>query len=156
MVNPPRDEIRKIRAQLQGYGQVGDANVFYWFQNRKSRSKHKLRHLQNSENHNLETQQKHHHLPSLRNLLPKELIPTKIYFQTHSESSMLPPPPPAAAVTQTGPFFFPVQHHGQGITPSIVASQEFCFSELSSVVQLQSPPQHNVGPCTSLLLTVRL
>ncbi|GAB2231363.1 hypothetical protein Droror1_Dr00010369 [Drosera rotundifolia] len=44
MVNPPRDEIRKIRAQLQEYGQVGDANVFYWFQNRKSRSKHKLRH----------------------------------------------------------------------------------------------------------------
>lgn len=47
MVNPPRDEIRKIRAQLQEYGQVGDANVFYWFQNRKSRSKHKQRHLQN-------------------------------------------------------------------------------------------------------------
>ncbi|CAN4078852.1 unnamed protein product [Withania somnifera] len=46
MVNPPRDEIRKIRAKLQEYGQVGDANVFYWFQNRKSRSKHKQRHLQ--------------------------------------------------------------------------------------------------------------
>ncbi|XP_068665553.1 WUSCHEL-related homeobox 9-like [Aristolochia californica] len=46
MVNPPRDEIRRIRAQLQEYGQVGDANVFYWFQNRKSRSKHKNRHLQ--------------------------------------------------------------------------------------------------------------
>ncbi|KAG5516971.1 hypothetical protein RHGRI_037643 [Rhododendron griersonianum] len=48
MVNPPRDEIRKIRAQLQEFGQVGDANVFYWFQNRKSRSKHKQqqRHLQ--------------------------------------------------------------------------------------------------------------
>ncbi|XP_078431841.1 WUSCHEL-related homeobox 9-like [Wolffia australiana] len=46
MVNPPREEIRKIRAQLQEYGQVGDANVFYWFQNRKSRSKHKQRHLQ--------------------------------------------------------------------------------------------------------------
>ncbi|KAK7246419.1 hypothetical protein RIF29_41287 [Crotalaria pallida] len=55
MVNPPRDEIRKIRAQLQEYGQVGDANVFYWFQNRKSRSKHKLRQqqqLQNSKNNN--------------------------------------------------------------------------------------------------------
>lgn len=48
MVNPPRDEIRKIRAQLQEYGQVGDANVFYWFQNRKSRSKHKQRHLQST------------------------------------------------------------------------------------------------------------
>ncbi|CAH1440184.1 unnamed protein product [Lactuca virosa] len=51
MVNPPRDEIRKIRAQLQEYGQVGDANVFYWFQNRKSRSKHKSRHLQKTQNH---------------------------------------------------------------------------------------------------------
>ncbi|GMH05484.1 hypothetical protein Nepgr_007324 [Nepenthes gracilis] len=49
MVNPSRDEIRKIRAKLQEYGQVGDANVFYWFQNRKSRSKHKQRHLQNSK-----------------------------------------------------------------------------------------------------------
>ncbi|GFP79740.1 wuschel-related homeobox 9, partial [Phtheirospermum japonicum] len=45
IINPPRDEIRKIRVQLQTYGQVGDANVFYWFQNRKSRSKHKQRQL---------------------------------------------------------------------------------------------------------------
>ncbi|KAK8969833.1 WUSCHEL-related homeobox 9 [Platanthera guangdongensis] len=48
MVNPPRDEIRRIRDQLQAYGQVGDAYVFYWFQNRKSRSKLKLRHLESS------------------------------------------------------------------------------------------------------------
>ncbi|KAK9051677.1 hypothetical protein SSX86_028305 [Deinandra increscens subsp. villosa] len=50
LVNPPRDEIRRIRARLQEYGQVGDANVFYWFQNRKSRSKHKNRHLQKTQN----------------------------------------------------------------------------------------------------------
>ena len=31
---------------------MGDANVFYWFQNRKSRSKHKLRHLHNTKNQN--------------------------------------------------------------------------------------------------------
>ncbi|CAD6271200.1 unnamed protein product [Miscanthus lutarioriparius] len=43
MVNPSRDKIRRIRLQLQEYGPVGDANVFYWFQNRKSRTKHKLR-----------------------------------------------------------------------------------------------------------------
>ncbi|KAF8726704.1 hypothetical protein HU200_019172 [Digitaria exilis] len=43
VVNPPRDEIRRIRLQLQEYGPVADANVFYWFQNRKSRTKHKLR-----------------------------------------------------------------------------------------------------------------
>ncbi|CAH2046248.1 unnamed protein product [Thlaspi arvense] len=46
IVNPPRDEIQKIRIRLQEYGQIGDANVFYWFQNRKSRAKHKLRVLQ--------------------------------------------------------------------------------------------------------------
>uniref|UniRef100_A0ACD5VJI2 Uncharacterized protein n=1 Tax=Avena sativa TaxID=4498 RepID=A0ACD5VJI2_AVESA len=43
MMNPPRDEIPRIRMRLQEYGQVGDSNVFYWFQNRKSRSKNKLR-----------------------------------------------------------------------------------------------------------------
>nr|XP_043611605.1 LOW QUALITY PROTEIN: WUSCHEL-related homeobox 8-like [Erigeron canadensis] len=48
-VNPPREEIRKIREQLQEYGQVGDANVFYWFQNRKSRTKQKNRHTQKSQ-----------------------------------------------------------------------------------------------------------
>ncbi|KAL2475302.1 WUSCHEL-related homeobox 8 [Abeliophyllum distichum] len=49
MINPSRDEIRNIRVQLQEYGQVGDANVFYWFQNRKSRSKQKQRQLQNTK-----------------------------------------------------------------------------------------------------------
>ncbi|KAL1206323.1 WUSCHEL-related homeobox 8 [Cardamine amara subsp. amara] len=42
-INPPREEIQRIRIQLQEYGQIGDANVFYWFQNRKSRAKNKLR-----------------------------------------------------------------------------------------------------------------
>ncbi|XP_028766531.1 WUSCHEL-related homeobox 9-like [Neltuma alba] len=72
MVNPPRDEIRKIRAQLQEYGQVGDANVFYWFQNRKSRSKHKLRNLQNSNKTTNNNNNNH---------------------ITHESTSPLPPPP---------------------------------------------------------------
>ncbi|KAK7412410.1 hypothetical protein VNO78_03869 [Psophocarpus tetragonolobus] len=184
MVNPPRDEIRKIRAQLQEYGQVGDANVFYWFQNRKSRSKHKLRHLQNSKNTNHETQQNPTSLPQITasassssssdKSSPKEIIPTKgvfsigfsnvtadvmpnsptacvkqTYFQTHNASTML--PPPSAAPVEA--FFFPVQHHGQGVAPSTVSSQGFCFSELSNVVQVQAHTQHSVGPCTSLLLS---
>nr|ADF42580.1 putative wuschel homeobox protein WOX8/9 [Picea abies] len=49
MVNPPRDEIKRIRAQLQEFGQVGDANVFYWFQNRKSRTKQRQRHFLSEE-----------------------------------------------------------------------------------------------------------
>ena len=43
MVNPPSEEIQKIRMQLQEYGEVGDTNVYYWFQNRKSRNKQKQR-----------------------------------------------------------------------------------------------------------------
>ncbi|VAH62490.1 hypothetical protein VPH35_044976 [Triticum aestivum] len=43
LINPTRDEIPRIRMRLQEYGPVGDSNVFYWFQNRKSRSKNKLR-----------------------------------------------------------------------------------------------------------------
>ncbi|OMO65243.1 hypothetical protein COLO4_31392 [Corchorus olitorius] len=68
MVNPPRDEIRKIRAQLQEYGQVGDANVFYWFQNRKSRSKHKLRNLQNSKQPPQQNQQTLQTPPPITNI----------------------------------------------------------------------------------------
>ncbi|XP_027338139.1 WUSCHEL-related homeobox 9-like [Abrus precatorius] len=187
MVNPPRDEIRKIRAQLQEYGQVGDANVFYWFQNRKSRSKHKLRHLQNSKNHNPETQQNPVSIPQItapsssssssEKSPPKEMIPTKVfsigfsnvtdmvpnsptnsvnqtYFQTQNETTLLSPAPPPATSAVAEAYFFPVQHHGHGVVlPSAVTSQGFCFSELSNVVQAQSHGQHNVGPCTSLLLS---
>ncbi|KAK6932632.1 Homeobox domain [Dillenia turbinata] len=84
MVNPPRDEIRKIRAQLQEYGQVGDANVFYWFQNRKSRSKHKQRHLQQaskSSSSSVSTSQ----LPPPQQQTPP--IPTKALSSSSSSSS---------------------------------------------------------------------
>jgi len=39
MTNPRRDAIKKIRQQLEEFGEIGDASVFYWFQNRKYRSK---------------------------------------------------------------------------------------------------------------------
>lgn len=45
MVSPSRDEIKRIRSQLEEFGQVGDANVFYWLQNKKARSKQRQRHL---------------------------------------------------------------------------------------------------------------
>lgn len=151
MVNPPRDEIRKIRAQLQEYGQVGDANVFYWFQNRKSRSKHKLRHLQNSKTQNnppavtaaaaapssssSSSSEKSSPKPHYKNTtttttsmgFPNVSVNNQTYFQSHSE--IFPEPP----------FFFPVQQTGG-----------FSFSELSNVVQV---PENTVGPCTSLLLS---
>ncbi|KAL5994985.1 hypothetical protein ACLOJK_025042 [Asimina triloba] len=45
MVNPPRLETVRIRKLLEPYGAVGDANVFYWFQNRRSRSRRRQRQL---------------------------------------------------------------------------------------------------------------
>ncbi|KAG6536543.1 hypothetical protein ZIOFF_001601 [Zingiber officinale] len=48
MVNPPKDETVRIRKLLEKFGAVGDANVFYWFQNRRSRSRRHQRRLQAS------------------------------------------------------------------------------------------------------------
>ncbi|XP_068658086.1 WUSCHEL-related homeobox 11-like [Aristolochia californica] len=46
MVNPPKDETVRIRKLLERFGTVGDANVFYWFQNRRSRSRRRQRQIQ--------------------------------------------------------------------------------------------------------------
>lgn len=48
MVNPPKDETVRIRKLLEKFGTVGDANVFYWFQNRRSRSRRRQRQIQAS------------------------------------------------------------------------------------------------------------
>ncbi|KAK6137001.1 hypothetical protein DH2020_029257 [Rehmannia glutinosa] len=46
MVNPPKDETVRIRKLLENFGSVSDANVFYWFQNRRSRSRRRQRQIQ--------------------------------------------------------------------------------------------------------------
>ncbi|RRT45584.1 hypothetical protein BHE74_00019345 [Ensete ventricosum] len=46
MVNPPKEETVRIRKLLEKFGAVADANVFYWFQNRRSRSRRRQRQLQ--------------------------------------------------------------------------------------------------------------
>ncbi|KAF8751959.1 hypothetical protein HU200_012019 [Digitaria exilis] len=46
MVNPAKDETARIRRLLERFGSVRDANVFYWFQNRRSRSRRRARQLQ--------------------------------------------------------------------------------------------------------------
>ncbi|KAM7505136.1 hypothetical protein LguiB_004040 [Lonicera macranthoides] len=46
MVNPPKDETVRIRKLLEKFGPVGDANVFYWFQNRRSRSRRRQRQIE--------------------------------------------------------------------------------------------------------------
>ncbi|KAJ3676611.1 hypothetical protein LUZ60_004023 [Juncus effusus] len=45
MVNPPKEETIRIRKLLEKFGTVRDANVFYWFQNRRSRSRRRQRQL---------------------------------------------------------------------------------------------------------------
>ncbi|XP_039052973.1 WUSCHEL-related homeobox 9-like [Hibiscus syriacus] len=161
MVNPPRDEIRKIRAQLQEFGQVGDANVFYWFQNRKSRSKHKMRNLQNSKQQSQQNQQTPSiTAPSSSSSSSEKSSPKGANCSTLSLSSTNVidiSNSPTASVNQSyfhqpqndffnEPFFFPMQHAtaGAGFT------QAFGFSEVTSVIQVPDQP---VGPCTSLLLS---
>ncbi|CAI8591067.1 unnamed protein product [Vicia faba] len=139
MVNPPREEIRKIRAQLQEYGQVGDANVFYWFQNRKSRSKHKLRHLQNQnnsrnqQNHNQnqsqEQPQHNNHASSVPQATvapsssssssekspPKELIPSKVFSLGFPNfNDVVPNSPSPSSVNQT---YFQTQNEANLLPP---------------------------------------
>lgn len=46
MVNPAKDDTARIRRLLERFGAVRDANVFYWFQNRRSRSRRRARQLQ--------------------------------------------------------------------------------------------------------------
>ncbi|XP_019416322.1 PREDICTED: WUSCHEL-related homeobox 9-like [Lupinus angustifolius] len=137
MVNPPRDEIRKIRMQLQEYGQVGDANVFYWFQNRKSRSKNKLRNLQNSKN---QTQQQSPPPPPQNNISisqvtapssssssssPKnQILPTKgfsIGFSNTNEIGVPNSPPPSVNQTYFQTF------NDTNLLPQQPSSQPFFF-----------------------------
>ncbi|KAF8032145.1 hypothetical protein BT93_D1157 [Corymbia citriodora subsp. variegata] len=199
MVNPPREEIRKIRAQLQEYGQVGDANVFYWFQNRKSRSKHKLRHLQTSkqqkqqQNQNTNTSHNQNLDPITSSMSPTITAPNSSSSSSSSDrtsptgsrktnlslgscsTDVLDVPNPVISMNQA---YFSQTHHGDFFTePSLLFPQQshqgvstcgftqsgqgFCFSPLTSVVQVpheQSPniglcTNPNIGPCTSLLLS---
>ncbi|KAI3456205.1 hypothetical protein Pfo_012868 [Paulownia fortunei] len=168
MVNPPREEIRKIRAQLQEYGQVGDANVFYWFQNRKSRSKHKQRQLQNAKSQPLHTTTP----PPITTNIASTFVTApssssssdKSSPNNSSEKSLSVGPTtvidllnsPTASVNQpffqasseflAEPFFYPVQENTGG-SPSASLTQGFCFPDVSSVAD------QSVGNCPNFLLS---
>ncbi|KAJ0082421.1 hypothetical protein Patl1_10619 [Pistacia atlantica] len=166
MVNPPRDEIRRIRAQLQEYGQVGDANVFYWFQNRKSRSKHKLRHLQNSKQSQHTSQNPQITSAASNTIAPSSSSSSSEKSSPKGSSKTLSLSSPngvdVSSASSTGsvnqtyfqahnefltePFFFPNQQTVEGTS----LTQGFGFPELSNVVQVHRP---QLGPCTSLLLS---
>ncbi|CAI9755173.1 unnamed protein product [Fraxinus pennsylvanica] len=160
MVNPPRDEIRKIRAQLQQYGQVGDANVFYWFQNRKSRSKQKNRQLHN-------TKSQTHHAPPVTTTMAatSSILPPSVKYSPSSIEKMIfsvcSSPLMDISNSPTGsanqsifrtpneflaePYIFPVQQPSEG--PSTAAfTQGFCFPDVSDHVT-----DHTAGNCCSSL-----
>ncbi|KAL7211731.1 hypothetical protein ACSBR2_014568 [Camellia fascicularis] len=147
MVNPPRDEIRKIRAQLQEYGQVGDANVFYWFQNRKSRSKHKNRHVQNPKQPSTATapssssSSSEKSSPKIADKAGFPVSPTASVNQTYFQST---PPPPGEFLPE--PLFFPA-------AAASVFTQGFCFPEMGHGVVHHVPVDQTVGNCSGFLLS---
>jgi hypothetical protein len=55
---PSREMIVDIAAQLRRFGSIAEANVFYWFQNRKARAKRKAALVSNNVQ---QLQQQHHH-----------------------------------------------------------------------------------------------
>ncbi|XP_051151277.1 WUSCHEL-related homeobox 11-like [Andrographis paniculata] len=56
MVNPPKEETVRIRRLLEKFGAVADANVFYWFQNRRSRLRRRQRQMQAAAGERWESQ----------------------------------------------------------------------------------------------------
>ncbi|CAH8311524.1 unnamed protein product [Eruca vesicaria subsp. sativa] len=154
MVNPPREEIPRIRAQLQEYGQVSDASVFYWFQNRKSRSKHKLRllHKNSLPQPQQQPQPQPQPLPSSSSSSSSSSKATKLHKTNDKENTSLPlsgsqmmgmfPSEPA--------FLFPDSTLGafEGITAS---SQLGFLSDY--MIEQQKPAHPTVDSCTGYLLS---
>ncbi|KVH97030.1 Homeodomain-containing protein [Cynara cardunculus var. scolymus] len=145
MVNPPRDEIRKIRARLQEYGQVGDANVFYWFQNRKSRSKHKNRHLQKSQNN--QTQPGVTKAATTSSSSSSEKSSSKsIEFLLNSPTASVNQQPQAYIGSHhhhhggffQEPLFFPVMQQPPPTPTTTSFTQEFCFPNLSTMINQEN------------------
>ncbi|XP_073128143.1 WUSCHEL-related homeobox 8-like [Henckelia pumila] len=160
MVNPPRDEIRKIRVQLQEYGQVGDANVFYWFQNRKSRSKHKQRLQQlNTSKSNLQHTIQASSSSSSDKSSPNNSADIQKALPIGSSTVIDLINSPTASVNQTflpavpneflaEPFFFPVNQNttvGPSAASAAALAQGFCFSDAST-------DHHGIGNGTSTFL----
>lgn len=141
MVNPPRDEIKKIRGKLQEYGQVGDANVFYWFQNRKSRSKHKQRHIQAKAQQQQQNNSSHQPNITSSSSSSDKSSPNSLSFSIGSSNVMDLLNSPTSSVNQQNyndflsneqPFFFTVQPTAPPPVPThdhSALTQGFCFPD---------------------------
>lgn len=147
-VNPPRDEIQRIRIRLQEYGQIGDANVFYWFQNRKSRAKHKLR--------------VHHKNPKMSKK-DKMVIPNNdadhCFGFVNQETGLFPVQNNEMVVTEPAGFLFPVHNDpsaaqsGFGFSDfvvPVVTEEEMAFSTVTNGVNLETYESFDKIPAINL------
>lgn len=104
-VNPPREEIKKITTQLQEFGDVGEANIFYWFQNRKSRSKQKQRQqAAEGSRSSAESTKSDQSKP-----LPVTTTDNSTFHGTAESSSSAMPPASASISTHQNHQFYPVR-----------------------------------------------
>jgi hypothetical protein len=84
MTNPKSKDIKKIVAQLQEFGPVGVSNVFYWFQNRKTRNKNKHKQRQPYNRSNRKSTKKSPTSHSSNSIIPTQNI---IEEPPHSSST---------------------------------------------------------------------
>ncbi|XP_020870105.1 WUSCHEL-related homeobox 8 isoform X2 [Arabidopsis lyrata subsp. lyrata] len=147
-VNPPREEIQRIRIRLQEYGQIGDANVFYWFQNRKSRAKHKLR--------------VHHKNPKMSKK-DKMVIPNNdadhCFGFVNQETGLFPVQNNELVVTEPASFLFPVHNDpsaaqsGFGFSDfvvPVVTEEGMAFSTVNNGVNLETDDSFDKIPAINL------
>nr|KYP52822.1 WUSCHEL-related homeobox 11 [Cajanus cajan] len=142
MVNPPKDETVRIRKLLEKFGTVGDANVFYWFQNRRSRSRRRQRQIQASlnqvggasSNNNNNNLYQHHHqnnTPLVANMGfgggANSSLPNSSYISGSSSSSF-----GGSSQESLSEFFSPstqmgfpgIDHHASSVSSSVLYPPE--------------------------------
>ncbi|MQL80606.1 hypothetical protein Taro_013065 [Colocasia esculenta] len=146
------------------YGQVGDANVFYWFQNRKSRSKHKQRHLQstraqsrgNASSTSLVTAASvatsSSSSSSERSTGSEKTRPLSSLGTTGVGPAVVDVPISPVATASLSSFF--QQTHGEFSDESLLLQQcpqEYCFSTTGFTSPVGVPADHNtLGLCNGL------
>ncbi|KAF3513946.1 hypothetical protein F2Q69_00001598, partial [Brassica cretica] len=130
------------------YGQVGDANVFYWFQNRKSRSKHKIRLL---HKHSLSQPQPQPQQPSSpSSSSSKSTKPHKNKDKNNNTNLSLGGGQMMGMFPSEDAFLFPVST--VGAFGGITASSQLGFLS-GDMIEQHKPAHPTVEPCTGYLLS---
>ncbi|CAN8245950.1 unnamed protein product [Cochlearia groenlandica] len=144
IVNPPRDEIQRIRIRLQEFGQIGDANVFYWFQNRKSRAKHKLRVLKRNPKF---SKKDHKIITPINNNNANDdddVVADACFGLVNQETGLFPVQNNELVITEPASFLFPVHNDpsefGFGdFSVPVVTAEGREFSAVNNGVNVEIP-----------------